>query len=195
MDPILTQATKYLARQLAKPPEASAVVEALLAAERQAKRDRQRCTYEDLLGTWKLGFVTGTQKSRQRVGAVLGRGRFLPAWVQITITYGTTEDSTFGTAKNQVKLGALTLTLTGPTRLWLQTNLLAFDFTEMIVKLGQLQLYRGELRGGAEQVRRFCQQQVKDQAFFNYFLVESEAIAARGRGGGLALWARQSSDF
>jgi hypothetical protein len=53
-------------------------------------------------------------------------------------------------------------------------------------------LYDGYIRKGQEREARFYEQGVKEQAFFTYFLVQNNAIAARGRGGGLALWTRVS---
>lgn len=203
-----------------QPPAAPEVVAALLAAEKQSKRDKQRYTYEQLIGTWRLGFVSGTQTKRLRPEAkpmkTVGKGRFLPRFVTIEIAYEATDpfstgqlsaaDSTtssesvsevvsasageFGSVQNSVTLGALNLQLQGPTRFWPKTNSLAFDFTEIQVKLGPLRLYNRGVRGGASKNQEFSSQTLKDQAFFTYFMVEPEYIAARGKGGGLALWTR-----
>jgi len=51
-------------------------------------------------------------------------------------------------------------------------------------------LYDRYIRGGQEREASFYDKPLKDKAFFTYFLVENRAIAARGRGGGLALWKR-----
>jgi hypothetical protein len=97
-----------------------------------------------------------------------------------------------GTVQNSVAFGLLQLVLTGPTQFWSKTNMLAFDFTRMRVSLSGLKLYDGYIRKGQEREARFYEQGVKEQAFFTYFLVQNNAIAARGRGGGLALWTRVS---
>ena len=36
----------------------------------------------------------------------------------------------------------------------------------------------------------FYEQKLKEKAFFKYFLIKENVIAARGKGGGLALWCR-----
>ncbi|MEW6493579.1 MAG: hypothetical protein AB1589_13890 [Cyanobacteriota bacterium] len=187
----LDQAVEFLATPSATPPAPEAVVEALLQAEKAAKQTKVRHTYSQLLGTWRLGFITGTKRSRQKAGVILGAGRFLPKWVTIHLSYSPSEsDQERGTVQNSVELGLLKLVLTGPTQFWSKTNMLAFDFTRMKVSLSGLKLYEGYIRGGKERETRFYEQSVKEQAFFTYFLAENRFIAARGRGGGLALWTR-----
>ncbi|MGD1906348.1 MAG: hypothetical protein ACFB0C_10185 [Leptolyngbyaceae cyanobacterium] len=185
----LTEALAFVQGQ-GKAPAAPTVVDALLAMEKQAKKEK-RLSYEQLLGTWRLGFITGTVKTRQRAGTVLGAGRFLPKFVGIRLKYEATDGTAgIGTVENSVTLGALRLQLTGPTRFWPQTNSLAFDFTQLEIRLGGLRLYSGELRGGAARSAAFQTETLKDQAFFTYFWATEQGIAARGRGGGLALWVR-----
>ncbi|MEO0458951.1 MAG: hypothetical protein AAF152_20545 [Cyanobacteria bacterium P01_A01_bin.114] len=172
-----------------KAPDKNHVAEALLAAEKQAKRDKVRYRYEQLLGTWQLGFITGTVKTRKKAGTVMGAGRFIPSFLNIQLAYEAQEPgSDMGTVKNSVSLGPLQLQLTGPTQFWPKTNSLAFDFTQLEVRLRGLKLYAGPVRGGADREANFQQQTLKDQAFFTYFLVNESCLAARGRGGGLAIW-------
>ncbi|WP_199348413.1 hypothetical protein [Microcoleus sp. FACHB-SPT15] len=191
IDPALEQAIAFLTTPSAKPPAPEAVVEALLQAEKTAKQSKVRHTYPQLLGTWRLGFITGTKRSRKRAGVILGAGRFLPSWVKIHLSYLQSESNQEqGTVQNSVELGLLKMVLTGPTQFWSKTNMLAFDFTRMRVSLSGLKLYDGYIRKGQEREVRFYEQGVKEQAFFTYFLVENLCLAARGRGGGLALWTR-----
>lgn len=191
IDPILDQAVAFLTTPGVKPPAPSAVVAGLLMAEKTAKRTKLRYAYPQLQGTWRLGLITGTKRSRQKAGVILGVGRFLPAWVKIHLSYSQLlSDTERGTVKNLVELGLLQLVLTGPTQWNSQTNRLAFDFTQIKVSLSGFQLYSGYIRGGQEREVNFYQQSVKEQAFFTYFLVQDRYIAARGRGGGLALWTR-----
>lgn len=193
MDPALDQAIEFLTIPSATPPAPEAVVEALLQAEKTAKQTKVRHSYEQLLGTWRLGLITGTKRSRQRAGVILGAGRFLPKWVKIQLSYSPSELSQErGTVQNSVELGLLQLVLTGSTKFWQKTNILAFDFTRMRVSLSGLKLYESYVRGGQDREARFYEQSVKEQAFFTYFLVENRCLAARGRGGGLALWTRVS---
>jgi hypothetical protein len=193
MDSALDPAIEFLTTPSAIAPAPEAVVEALLMAEKAAKQSKVRYTYPQLLGSWRLGFITGTKKSRQRAGIILGAGRFLPKWVKIHLSYSPSDSTQErGRVQNSVELGLLQLVLTGPTQFWSKTNILAFDFTRMKVSLSGLKLYEGYIRGGEERETRFYEQSVKEQAFFTYFLVQNQSIAARGRGGGLALWTRVS---
>jgi hypothetical protein len=193
IDPALDQAIAFLTTPSATPAAPDTVVEALLQAEKTAKQTKVRHSYSQLLGTWRLGFVTGTKKSRQRAGIILGAGRFLPKWVKIHLSYSqSVPDQERGTVQNSVELGLLQLVLTGPTQFWQKTNMLAFDFTRIRVSLFGLKLYEGYIRRGQTREAQFYEQSVKEQAFFTYFLVENHCLAARGRGGGLALWTRAS---
>lgn len=193
IDPALDQAVEFLTNSSVTPPAPEAVVETLLRAEKTAKQTKVRHAYPQLLGSWRLGFITGTKRSRQRAGIILGAGRFLPKWVKIQLSYSPLEPSQErGTVQNSVELGLLQLVLTGPTQFWQKTNILAFDFTRMKVSLFGLKLYEGYIRGGRDREVRFYEQSVKEQAFFTYFLVQDCGIAARGRGGGLALWTKAS---
>ena len=176
-------------------PSATDLVAALLETERLARKTKPEISYEQLMGTWQLRFITGTRRSRQKAGIALGAGRFIPPWlVQIQLQYSKSETSTeLGQVDNSVGLGPLKMTLSGPTRLWPKTNSLAFDFTQMAIQIGSKVVYQGAVRGGTAQTQTFASQSIKDQAFFSYFLVESNCLAARGRGGGLALWTRKST--
>jgi hypothetical protein len=191
MHQALEQAVQFLTSIITTPPKKEAVVESLLQAEKTAKQDKIRYLYQELLGTWRLGFITGTKRVRQRAGVMLGTGRFLPPWVKIHLSYFAGESSDEqGTVENSVEVGILKMVLTGPVRFYPRTNILAFDFTQMEVCLSGLQLYSGYIRNGKNREESFYQQHLKQQAFFTYFFVENGCIAARGKGGGLALWTR-----
>lgn len=181
-------------------PAADAVLQTLLVAEKTSKQQKNHYSIADLVGDWRLCWITGTQKTRKRAGIVLGAGRYVPAFVTIQLSYHASSlidempiNSTFevGTMTNQVQLGLLRLTLSGPAKLLQKNNILAFDFTRILVQLGSLTVYQGMVRGGATSEANFYDASVGKQAFFNYFLVQPNLLAARGRGGGLALWGRQ----
>ncbi len=206
-------------------PNTGEVVAALATAEKQSKRAKQRYDYAQLVGTWQLGFVSGTRKvSPARAGAKpvkqLGKGRFLPRWINITITYGpqaqllspkllkaneasdetgtNTSDlqssAAVGAVVNRVAFGALRLQLSGPTRYWPGTNTLGFDFVYLNGGAGPLTLYDAPVRGGIEKAKIFAVLPLKEQAFFTFFAMTPDYIAARGKGGGLALWTRSTSE-
>ncbi len=195
---ILEQAAQSVTTTSAQRPASAVVLTALLQAEKEAKAQKQRYNLDQLTGTWRLCFITGTQKAQQRAGKVLGTGRYVPSWIRIQLVYATnsgpevpeTPPLAVAQIQNQVQLGALHLTLTGPAKFLSPKNILAFDFTRIQVQVFNRNLYSGFIRGGATSEADFYQERVGKQAFFAYFLVRQTIIAARGRGGGLALWAR-----
>jgi hypothetical protein len=187
----IEQAADFLQNKTAKPPESQVVVEALIAAEKAAKQTKVDYSYSQLIGNWRLGFITGTKKTRKRAGVVLGAGRFLSKLVKIQLSYSKSESSDTGDVENSVQFGLLKIVLTGPIKFWDNKNILAFDFTRMRLSLSGLKLYQGYIRGGKDREENFYQQTLKQQAFFTYFLIKDNYIAARGKGGGLALWTKQ----
>ncbi|MGJ3247181.1 MAG: hypothetical protein ACFE0I_14055 [Elainellaceae cyanobacterium] len=185
------QTVQYLTTSSGTMPDPAKVVDELLQAEKAARQQRIRHSYTQLIGTWQLGFITGTKRSRQHAGVLLGAGRVIPSWMTIQITYQSSDEfPNYGSVENSVKMGPFRLALIGSTRFWQGTNILSFDFGHMTVSLSQFTLYNGTMPGGKTRESHFYDQELKEQAFFNYFLVEDSHIAARGRGGGLALWIR-----
>lgn len=191
MQNAIEQAADYLQNKSTKPPESQAVVEALIAAEKAAKQTKVDYSFSQLIGNWRLGFITGTKKTRKRAGVVLGAGRFLSKLVKIQLSYSKSESLDKGNVENSVQFSLLKIVLTGPVKFWHNKNILAFDFTRMRLSLSGLKLYQGYIRGGKDREENFYNQTLKQQAFFTYFLIEDNYIAARGKGGGLALWTKQ----
>lgn len=189
---VLEQATKSVICQTSDKPSPEKVVDLLLQAEKTSKKFKQRYIFEQLGGTWRLCLITGTQKARNRAGIILGSGRYLPSWLKIHLCYFDITDTT-GKVENSVELGFIKLSLTGPTKFLSPKNILAFDFTRMTVQLFGVLLYKGFIRGGKSSEGKFYQEKVNQQAFFAYFLIDDNIIAARGRGGGLALWGRENN--
>lgn len=167
-------------------PQPPDLVTALKTVEKTSKTSYG---LSDLVGTWQLSFITGTKNTRQKAGVVLGPGRYLPKLFKIQLVYQATMDDQ-GSVQNSVALGQLQMTLTGPVKFWAKARCLAFDFTQIRVSLGKLTLYQGRIKPETAD-QEFYQQSLKEQAFFKYFWVSDQGIAARGRGGGLALWCRE----
>ncbi len=190
-------------------PSADEVVAAVLSAEKACRRSPKgdRWTYAELQGSWRLTFITGTRASQQRAGVVLGQGRFVPRWVTVSLTYGGLDlaEAELGTlpegigapnaadpdavdqigwAQNRVALVETAMTVSGPTKLW-PNGILAFDFTRMAVGLGPWSPLKFAIRNGVSREAAFAQLPLKQQAFFRYFAVKPNFIAARGRGGGV----------
>jgi hypothetical protein len=173
-------------------PASAEVVKALQQAETNAKQSKLAIPFDDLLGEWQLCFATGAKKSPQRRGIVLGKGYYFPKFTPASIAF--TRDSASaitGTATNQVRVGGLRLKFTGPCRYPGKKNLLIFDFTEIQISLFDRQIYQGKIRSGKNTTPDPLQLPISKSPFFAFFWATNDGIAARGRGGGLALWMRQ----
>lgn len=189
---LLTQAaTAY--RQNHQLPTTTAIVNALLAAETSAKQQRLNYNFESLLGKWRLCFATGTKKARERGGIILGKGWYVPKLVTIHLCFSATlkPEVNRGEISNQVQLGQILLHLTGPAKYLGKKNILAFDFTQMFLRLFGRTVYQQQIRSSKSQAEDFYNRPIAKQPFFAFFLVNTDLIAARGRGGGLALWIRE----
>ncbi|MGM3307581.1 hypothetical protein ACSQ6I_16700 [Anabaena sp. WFMT] len=176
-----------------KPPTAEVVVNALLQAEKAAKKQRLNYTFDSLIGKWRLCFATGTKKVRKRGGIILSKGFYVPKLAKIHLAFSNTEEQVLGRGEiyNQVQLGSILLKLTGPSQYLGKKNLLAFDFTQMQISLFNRLIYNQPIRSGKVQLDDFYNQSIAKLPFFAFFLVTADFIAARGRGGGLAIWIRE----
>jgi hypothetical protein len=154
-----------------------------LVQQTEKQRDRPPLVYERLIGTWRLLWIANARK-RRGGGVQMGTGQYLPPWLHIALTY-----SPAHRVENRVQLGPLSMTLSGPVRC-ATASILAFDFTELHLQWGSRTLHRRPIRGGPTAEAQFAAKPLREQAFFVYFYVGERAIAARGRGGGLALWYR-----
>jgi len=178
-------------------PKPETVVSTLVNLERVGKKATSVASYKQLMGKWRLCFITGTKKTRQRTGVILGAGRYLPSWLKIHLSYADNSDDLNlteaepGRVENSVSVAGLTLTLSGPTKFLPKQKILAFDFTHLTLQVLGKAIYSGNIRGGQNSQDKFDQEPLKKQAFFRYFLLEENYIAARGRGDGLALWRRE----
>lgn len=177
-------------------PQPALVVKALLQAEKAAKQQRLVYPLYPLLGQWRLCFSTGTRKLRQRGGIALGKGFYMPRFTPAYISFSDRSDNSPTSpdqvaVSNQIQVGGLKLRFTGPGKYLGRKNILAFDFTQLQVMLLGRSLYSGDFRGGKSKAATFTQQPVAKLPFFAFFLVTPDFIAARGRGGGLALWIRE----
>ena len=176
-------------------PNSNKLVESLLKAEKIAKKNKDTGSFSDLIGTWNLRFITGTKKSRKRAGIALGAGKYIPQLLKIEITYQPDRQQkvNLGRVTNTVRFGFIAFSLSGPVRFIPRRNILAFDFTVMKIKIFGKSIYDGYIKDGAHRESQFYTQKIARQAFFTYFLVQDNFIAARGKGGGLALWVKNQN--
>ena len=173
-------------------PTPSLVVKSLLEAEK-VKKGEENYSLSNLIGEWNLRFVTGTKKTRKKAGIVLGAGKYIPQLVKIKIKYEGDQE-TLNTVRvlNSVSLAFFSLSLTGPIK-FIKNNILVFDFIAMTFSIFGWKVYDGYIRNGATKEAQFYHKKIPQQVFFHYFLIEKNIIAARGKGGGLALWSRENN--
>lgn len=176
-------------------PKAKLVVKALLEAEKREKKEKsaRSChSFNDLIGEWNLRFITGTKKTRKKAGIILGSGKYIPWLVKIKITYLQEQSQKPNTGKviNSVSLGFFNLSLTGPVKFIEQKNILAFDFNAMVISVFGWKIYDGYLKKKINKEAEFYRAKTGELAFFSYFIITDDLIAARGKGGGLGLWTR-----
>jgi hypothetical protein len=178
-------------------PSPELVTNALLNAEKTAKQERLTLPGTCLSGRWRLCFATGTRKGKHksggRNGITLGKGYYLPKFTPAYISFTPKAESNgqtgmSGTIQNQIQLGGLRLRFTGPYRYTGKKNLLAFDFTEFHIDLFNRPIFQRSIRA---QDQSFEERAIAKLPFFAFFWATEQAIAARGRGGGLALWVRE----
>jgi hypothetical protein len=166
-------------------PTTAALVLALLQAEK-ANRGRSFGA-ESLMGDWRLFF---SSRGKVKLGDKGLRGFYLPSWLPAQIEFGSNDrDEAPLEVTNRVMVGLINLKLTGPARFSEKKNLLAFDFTRLEVKvLGQV-IYKGKFPSPRKD-QVFMDIPVGKLPFFAFFEVSDRLIAARGRGGGLAIWVK-----
>lgn len=185
------QALALAAGEGAHPPVAQ-VTTALLEAEREAKRQRLALSLEALLGTWQLRF-TAPNKPAFKSGIPEGKGFYWPRLAPGTISFQHPDPNTDQlTIENQLQLGWLAVRFGGPAKFSPKKNLLAFDFVRFELWIGKQRLFSIPLQGQGKQ-DAFPQTAIAKLPFFTFFAATEGYLAARGRGGGLALWARATT--
>ena len=172
-------------------PEAKEVVKALLQAEKAAKQQKLVYPLESLFGQWRLCF-TAPKNAHFKSGVALGKGFYVPQIAPAQISFFPSQNLGEARITNSVQFGSLQLKLTGPARYLDKKNLLMFDFTQVEILLFNRAIYSGGFRGGKLKDADFYKRSVAKAPFFAFFRVTEDFIAARGRGGGLALWVKES---
>lgn len=180
----------------AKLPQGETVVNALLAAETYTKNEKINYNFSDLNGKWRLYFATGTKKVRNKGGIILKAGRYVPKFLNIYLTFSENlETSQKGEISNQVQLGSILLKLTGLTKFLGKKNILAFDFLHIQLSFFHKIIFNkliSSIKNSENASEFFYEKPIAKLPFFVFFLVTENMIAARGKGGGLALWVKEN---
>jgi hypothetical protein len=172
-------------------PAPVVLVDALLQAEKAAKKQHLIYSLNQLAGQWRL-FFTAPRKAHQKAGVSQGKGFYVPQFAPAQISFRPDEaEASTGTIGNQIQFGGVLFQLSGPFKYSGKKNLLGFDFTRATFSIFGKKLYDGKFSSGKANRENFAQITVAQLPFFAFFLVTDDFIAARGRGGGLAIWVRQ----
>jgi hypothetical protein len=169
--------------------DAKSMTTALQQAETTARREKLAIPFAGLAGEWRLCFATGASKSPKKLGIKLGKGYYVPKFVVASIAFmPDLESTTVGTVTNQLQVGGLGIKFTGPCSYPGKKNLLVFDFTQIQINLLGRQVYQAKIRGG--KTEDTLPKSIVKMPFFAFFWATPTEIAARGRGGGLAIWVK-----
>jgi hypothetical protein len=162
-------------------PSPTEVIEALLSTEKALKKTPVDILLAAIEGTWRLRFASGAKKTKR--GLKLGKGYYLPSWVYAAISF-----EAVGKIQNQLRLGGLEIRFTGPCRAHGKQNIVVFDFTQLQILLGEKVLYNRSIN--KYPVEEFGARLIGKLPFFVFLYAGEKAMAARGRGGGLAVWVK-----
>ena len=145
----------------------------LLTRERQVRHQGSGINADNLIGCWQLQTIwpKGQSDANTLSGWLL---RSLGACLEISL-----DDDKQLRLRNAVNLGALTLQFGGPGELAGGRPLLSFHFEQVKLTLGTITLLERSLPAPAAKRKPFFALIHRDAAGW---------LAARGRGGGLALW-------
>jgi len=187
---LVDNAVEAYATGLKMRPDGSTLTAALLRLEKDVKQNCLMISQDSLLGTWRLCFSAG-KKSKYQSGQPVGSGFYIPEWAIARITFAPnpSPEATLAIA-NELHVGPLKIRFTGPARYPGTKNLLAFDFTEIAVTCFGVSVYRGSVGEKKRAGKPFSERKISQLPFFSFFAATDQYIAARGRGGGLAIWSK-----
>ena len=153
----------------------------LLDQEAQARSHGSGIQATALLGEWSPKRLWGKGELHESQGQTK-----LLQWLNARLSISSSEEDQPGdlSIANSISLGPLKLRFNGPG--WLQGKrpLLCFRFDRLTLELGGATLFQRQLPEPAP----------KKTPFFALIAVEqNQWLAARGRGGGLALWSATTS--
>ncbi len=164
-----------------------ATVEALMAQEQRDRRQRHPWTFTDLNGGWRLVFVAPKQRPGQPQAPGPWASRLFQA-LGATIRFDAPDPGGIGQVRNQVQLGPLQLQFQGPARFFPGRNVLLFDFTRLALCWGDRPLWQGFVGRGEAGEQSFTTTPARQLPLFAFFWIGQQRLAARGKGGGLAVW-------
>jgi hypothetical protein len=167
-------------------PPASTVTSALLQLEREQRRNKAVTDVSQLIGQWRL-MVSANPTSANP----FSRPLYFPLRAHQTFIADDSGPES-GLFDNGIFVLGSEMRFRGPYR-WVvgnsgRANRLEFTFASLSIKVGPLGpfVFNGIDKEGSELGDRTA----KDLPFFTFFLARNGIAAARGRGGGVALYRR-----
>lgn len=171
-------------------PSPIAVREAILQLEKVQRKNKARSDIAKLYGQWRLIFTASKDTSNP-----LTRALFFPVRAHQTFHPPPSPDQTQadavhdGVFDNAVILipSLLFFRVAGPMRWVGARNRLEFSFDRLVLKAGPFEWVKDGLdKEGYSLENRTA----KTLPFFTFFAIRDDIMTARGRSGGLALYAR-----
>lgn len=162
-------------------PGGSTVTTALLQLEREQRRNKIKSDIDLLYGQWRLVFTADEKTKNPLLKAV-----YFPVRAQQTFIPG---DKDAGVFDNGIFLFGSTVffRFRGPARWQPKMSRLEFTVDELEVKIGS---FRWKKAGLDKEGPTLEGRTAKTLPFFTFFSIRKDILAARGRSGGLALYAR-----
>lgn len=180
-----------------KKEDSESVYQSLSELEKQMRRYRKAdasvaaSMQEQLNGSWRLIFTTGTAKSQQRLSG--GRINYFP--LKAVQSFNTTASPM--TIENGIYVGDFPiLKFQGRMEFDQRKCRLEFDFDRLqVLQFVDINLGKGKAaelgaKSGLGSESNVANASKDKSAFFNWISADSDIATARGGGGGLALWKR-----
>jgi hypothetical protein len=171
--------------------------------KRKPARGETRVNGCDLNGKWRLVYTSGTKKVKANLNKAGFGGSYFP--VPAIQSFDVSNER----IRNGVYLGPIEFFFDGPF-VWRENlSMLEFTFTKVSLKLGKLGPWSVDIDDGKWEEVKAAEQAASEgggkiekadakkaakpgaNPFFKFVFADDKCIAARGRGGGLALWARE----
>lgn len=165
-------------------PSGSTVSSALLQLEREQRRNKVRSNIELLYGQWRLVFTAD-----ERTKNPLLKANYFP--VRAHQTFFREGDTTI--FDNGVFLfgSAAFFRFRGPSRWVPKMNRFEFIVDKLEIKIGS---FKWQKDGLDKEGPTLEGRTAKTLPFFTFFCIRKDILAARGRSGGIALYARVPDD-
>ncbi len=155
-------------------------LEELLELEKIARVEGSGINFESLLGLWKFNSVwkQGSNKEDSISSTML---QVFSASLELKRDSNKSDKDLF-TIANSIQFGILSLTFSGIASLERKQPILPFSFDNIKIRLGSLTIFKKNLSKIDDKMK----------PFFALIALGSHGkwLAARGKGGGLALWVR-----